>query len=149
MRAVRLAFLVPALAAVALCPRAVRAQQAATTAATASAPVIVDDRAHFEILAVGDSTFTFALGTRRWVATGAHGDAVDPRRRNALVARFEVTSVAGGVATALIVGETTRLNTTHVALLDAPREMFYRKSTFWGGVLAGVVAGAGLTAAFK
>lgn len=147
MRAARVALLVPALAVAALAPRTARAQQPATPAATA--PVIVDDRAHFEILSVGDSTFTFAVGSRRWVAAGARGDAVDPRRRNALVARFEVMSVASGVATALIVGETTRLNTTHVALLEVPREAFYRKGSFWGGVLAGVVAGAGLTAALK
>jgi hypothetical protein len=148
MRPARLALLALALGAGAVTPRGVRAQQPVTSA-PAAAPVIVDDRAHFEILSVGDSTFTFAVGNRRWVAPGAHGDAVDPRRRNALVARFEVTSVAAGVATALIVGETTRLNTTHVALLEAPREVFYRKGSFWGGVLAGLVAGAGVTAALK
>jgi hypothetical protein len=147
MRAAHLALLVPAFAVAALAPRSARAQQPET--APTAAPVIVDDRARFEILSVGDSTFTFAVGSRHWVAPHARGDAVDPRRRNALVARFEVTSVSGGVATALIIGETTRLNTTHVALLDAPREAFYRKGSFWGGVLAGVVAGAGITAALK
>jgi len=146
-RVLRRALLVPAvaLAGAAALPHRAAAQQAPVV----TAPPNADDRARFEILSVGDSTFTFAVGGRRWVTAHARGDAVDPRRRNALVARFEVMSVSGGVATALITGELTRVTTAHVALLDAPREAFYRKGSFWGGVVAGVVAGAAVTAALK
>ena len=145
-RAVRSTMLLSFLGAATLAmPHRLAAQQAPVVAPPAAA----DERERFEILSVGDSTFTFAIGKRRWVAVHARGDAVDPKRRNELVARFEVMSVAGGVATALITGETTRLNTTHVALLDAPREAFYRRGSFWGGVLAGALAGAGITAALK
>jgi hypothetical protein len=133
--------------AVAVAPRALRAQ-AAQAPVVGAAPV-ADDRARFEILSVGDSTFSFAVGPRQWVKAHVRGDAVDPRRRNAIVARFEVMTVSAGVATALITGETTRLTTAHVALIDVPHEAFYRKGTFWGGALAGLVFGAGIASAMK
>lgn len=107
------------------------------------------ERARFEITSVGDSTFTFPVGPRTWVSSKDHGDAIDPRNRNRLVARFQVLGVAGGVATALITGETTRLSTQHVALIDEPRRAFYKRGTFWSGVLAGAAAGAGVMAAIK
>lgn len=95
----------------------------------------------FEISAVADSTFEFPAGRWVWVAPGLRGIAVDPRRRDALVARFRVLRVTDGVATALITGETTRLTTLHVALLEEPRARFYTRSLFWAGAAMGAVIG--------
>lgn len=114
---------------------------------TLSAPAGAQESAvRFEISTVADSTFEFPAGRYAWVAPGIRGIAVDPRRRDALVARFRVMKVADGVATALITGETTHVTTLHVALLEEPRPRFYKRSLFWGGAalgaLLGFVAGA-------
>ena len=61
----------------------------------------------FEITAVSDTTLLFRAGTARWVHAGQTGTAVDPRRRDALVARFRVLTVRDGLATALVTGQTT------------------------------------------
>ena len=62
---------------------------AATT--TLAAPAGAQESAvRFEISTVADSTFEFPAGRYAWVAPGIRGIAVDPRRRDALVARFQV-----------------------------------------------------------
>jgi hypothetical protein len=101
----------------------------------------------FEILDVRDSTFRFVLGGTRWVRAGADGITVDPQRRDALVARFVVQGRVADTATAVITGQTTRVTSTHVALLDAPPPRVARKELFWLGALAGGVVGvaAGLS----
>ncbi|HET7565019.1 MAG TPA: hypothetical protein VFJ96_08500 [Gemmatimonadaceae bacterium] len=110
-------------------PRAARAQ---------------DTAVRFEITSVGDSTFSFAVGHHSWVRTGAHGIAVDPARRDALIARFTVVQVndSAGQAKALVTGQTTRVTTDHVALLMQPSVPWYRKSVFWIGTAIGAVVGA-------
>lgn len=95
----------------------------------------------FEITAVGDSTFTFPLGRNRWLHPGLQGIAVDPMRRDALVARFRVLRVTPSDATALITGQTTRLTTEHVALIERPRRPWYRSAAFWVGTLLGGAVG--------
>ena len=117
---------------------------AALVAATVAlaAPVRAQESAvRFEISAVSDSTFEFQAGRYEWVSPGIRGIAVDPRRRDALVARFHVLKVTDGVATALITGETTHVTTLHVALLEEPRPRFSKRSLFWGGVALGAVIG--------
>lgn len=101
----------------------------------------------FEILDVRDSTFRFLLGGARWVRTGADGITVDPQRRDVLVARFIVRGRVADTATAVITGQTTRVISTHVALLDAPPPRVTRRELFWLGALAGGVVGvaAGLS----
>jgi hypothetical protein len=96
----------------------------------------------FEITQVGDTTFRFPRGNAGWVKLGATGIAVDPRRRDALVARFRVTRLDSGVVTAVITGQTTRVATEHVAVLAEPPKPWYKGITFWAGTVFGVVIGA-------
>lgn len=96
----------------------------------------------FEIEVTSDSTFTFTAGRNGWVKRGLRGIAVDPRRRDALVARFEVMSVEQGKASALVTGQTTGLETDHVALLQRPGIPWYQRSVFWAGTAIGAIIGA-------
>jgi hypothetical protein len=66
---------------------------------------------------------------------------VDPRRRDALIARFRVESVREGSATAVITGQTTAIIPEHVAVLDEPRRSGYRSPAFWIGILIGGALG--------
>lgn len=100
----------------------------------------------FQISTVGDSTFTFAIGDAKWVRVGAHGIAVDPRQRDALVAKFEVLRIVGGSATALITGETMRLTLDHFAVLEEPRVPWFAQRPFWLGTALGLLVGAGVAA---
>lgn len=97
----------------------------------------------FEITSVGDSTFSFAIGKHSWVRAGEHGIAVDPARRDALIARFTVVQVneKAGQAKALVTGQTTHVTTDHVALLMQPSVPWYRKPVFWIGTAIGAVVG--------
>lgn len=97
----------------------------------------------FEISAVGDSTFVFLVGGEKWIKSGQTGIAVDPKKRDMLVARFLVTRVANGEASVLVTGQTTNVRTDHVAILDEPRRAWYKARMFWVGVLAGSALGAG------
>ena len=111
-------------------------------AAGAGAPLEAQETAvRFEIAGVADSTFSFAIGRHEWVAAGQRGIVVDPRRRDALVARFRVLVVRDGLATAVVTGQTTALVTQHAALLTQPQPAFWRQPTFWIGLLIGGVAG--------
>lgn len=115
-----------ALACAAGAPRAARAQ---------------DNAVRFEIRTVGDSTFTFAAPQAPWVARGQKGIAVDPRRRDGLVARFVVLGVDDGVANALILGQSQKVTTDHVVLLRPPRMHWYASKRFWVGALGGLAVG--------
>ncbi|HKG94354.1 MAG TPA: hypothetical protein VKA84_20750 [Gemmatimonadaceae bacterium] len=95
----------------------------------------------FEIVAVGDTTFDFAVRDQRWVKPRARGIAVDPRQRDALIAQFEVLSVRDGVATAVVTGATTRVTLDHVAQLEPPRQRWWRNGGTWAGLGLGLVAG--------
>ena len=104
--------------------------------------------ARFEIVGVGDTTFLFRAGSGSWVRSGQRGIAVDPRRRDVMVARFHVISLRDGVATAKITGQTTNLTTDYVAVMSPPVPSWYRRSTFWigagVGAIIGVLAGAAM-----
>jgi hypothetical protein len=132
-RALRI--LLGALAAVALA--------AAVPGGRAGAQTL-DRTVRLPVATVGDSTFTFPVGELRWVRTGVRGMAVDPRRRDAMVARFEVLAVDHGMATALVTGETTRLTPEHVAVLEVPVRPWYANGVFWTGALLGLLGGAAL-----
>lgn len=95
----------------------------------------------FEITQVGDSTFQFPVRRHDWVGSSQQGIVVDPRRRDILVARFRILRVRGGVATALVTGQTTSLMNWHVALLERPQPPWYRQRAFWTGVFMGGVIG--------
>ena len=96
----------------------------------------------FEIIAVSDTTLSFRSGDAHWVRRDQTGSAVDPRRRDALVARFRVVRVRNGVATALVTGQTTAVSTDHVATLREPPRSWFRAPTFWAGLLVGGALGA-------
>jgi hypothetical protein len=95
----------------------------------------------FEVREVADSTFAFDAGGRRWVRPGLRGIAVDPRRGDVLIARFEVVRVESGLVTALITGQTARVSTAHVAVLEQPPTRWYRVPMFWIGAAAGLLIG--------
>ena len=104
------------------------------------APTVVQAQfrgVRFEITQVGDTTFRFPSGTMSWVKAGQAGIAVDPRRRDVLVARFRVIRVDTGLVTALITGQTTRVETEHIAVLTEPGRSWFRMPLFWGGTILG------------
>ena len=95
----------------------------------------------FNIASAGDSTFSFPLSRDSWVKKGMHGIAVDPARHDALIARFVVTRVKGDSAVALVTGQTTRMTTDFVALLERPSKPWYLRPTFWLGGVFGAIIG--------
>ncbi len=97
----------------------------------------------FDVVGVGDTTFTILVGASRWVRRGTVGVAVDPRRRDALVARFRILSRVGDSALALVTGQTTRVEPTHVALMREPVPGPLRQTVFWSGLFLGAALGAG------
>lgn len=114
-------------------------------AASAAVPAVTEAQAsasRFEIVDVADSTVSFATARERWVKRGLQGIAVDPMRRDALIARLVVLEAGRGQATALITGQTARLNGEHVVLIQRPPTPFYRQRTFWMGAVLGAALGA-------
>ena len=98
----------------------------------------------FYVDSIADTTFSFRIAPGDdWVAVGATGIAVDPARRDALVARFRVISLWGDRATALVTGQTTFVTMNHIAILERPERRFYRLRSFWGGALFGAILGVG------
>jgi hypothetical protein len=121
-----LAALVLALACLTALPRAALTQESAY---------------RFQITSAGDSLFSFSTERHSWIHAGLRGIAVDPARRDALVARFEVIRVDHGTATALITGQTTHVTDEHVALLERPPTPWYKRRSFWMGTLLGTAIG--------
>ncbi len=103
----------------------------------------------FDVVSVEDTTFTILIGPDRWVRRGTIGIAVDPARRDALVARFRILSRLGDSATALVTGQTTRVSATHVALIREPVPGPLQQEAFWTGLFLGVAAGAAAILVFK
>ena len=114
----------------------------------ASSAAAQETSVRFEISAVGDTSFLFRPGRHTWVSAGQRGIAVDPRRRDVMVARFRVVGVRDGVATAVITGQTTNIATDHVALIVQPSPHWYQRGTFWVGTLVGAVVGTVIGASF-
>ena len=110
----------------------------------AATPAAAQPRVHrFVVDSVADSTFVFRVGPQaEWLRAGVTGVAVDPARRDALVARFRVVSVSETRATALVTGQTTFVTRDHVAVVEEPPQRFYRSGGFWGGTVLGAILGA-------
>lgn len=123
----------------------VTASVAVTVAATRAQAQDLSQR--FSISDVQDTTFSFAVGKTRWVKPKQRGVAVDARERDALVARFRVVSVKGGLAMAVITGQTMPVVASHTVIMERPPSRWYRNPTFWAGTAVGAVS-AGLAAAF-
>jgi len=101
-----------------------------------------DRTVRLTIVEVSDSTFSFDATNLKWVKPGERGMAVDPKRRDALVARFDVLRVDHGRAIALITGATTDVTTDHVVVLEVPIRPWYRSTLFWSGAMLGTLLGA-------
>lgn len=101
----------------------------------------------FEITNVGDSTVSLSTDKHEWVHEGQKGIAVDPMRHNALVARFVILHVDGvhKRALAIVTGQTTRLTTGHVALIDRPTRKWFAQPTLWIGAVAGLILGKAIS----
>ncbi|MBK6488717.1 MAG: hypothetical protein IPF98_18135 [Gemmatimonadetes bacterium] len=103
----------------------------------------------FEVTAVGDTTLTFDAGTERWIRRGIEGIAVDPAKRDVLVARLRVLRVdRAGEVTAMVTGQTTAVTRDHVVLLQELQPAWYRRRMFWGGMVLGAALGATAGAQF-
>jgi len=95
----------------------------------------------FDVIAVGDTTFTFAAPDARWVKRGQAGLVVDPSHGDELIAKFRVARLRHGSAMAVVTGQTARVTTSYVALLVRPRPHFYTRAWFWLGVVIGGTLG--------
>ncbi len=107
-----------------------------------------DGDRRFLIVAVGDSTVSMLVPGERWVRRGMYGIAVDPRRRDALVARLYVQARIADTAVALVTGQTTRMSTDYVAIFRRPSTPVLRQGGFWGGLATGFAVGAAVVLAF-
>ncbi len=106
---------------------------------TPGGPRFPRNASRFEVLRAADSTVVFARMEAEWVAPGMVGIAVDPAHRDVLVARLEVLSVEGPMATALITGQTTMVDSAHVVLLLPPVQPMWRNKMFLRGVATGAI----------
>ena len=114
------------IAALSVTPVAARAQETAV---------------RFPVTQVGDTTFTFRVADQPWVRPGLRGIVVDPRQQDLLVARFRVTRISGGQASAVITGQTTSVSTSHSVLLEIPATPWYKQRSFWLGTVVGAAVG--------
>lgn len=95
----------------------------------------------FDIVSVGDSTFTFATPGAPWVKRPRTGLVVDPFHDDELIAKFRVTRAQNGTATGVVTAQTARVSTTDVALLTQPRPLFLTRPWFWITLVVGGAIG--------
>ena len=112
-------------------------------------PRIPRDAARFEIDAVDDSTATFRVFESRGIHAGVAAYAVDPMRRDALVARLTILRRDSATATALVTSQVARVTRDHVLLVPPPPRSWWRSRLFWIGALMGSAVGVGTTAAVR
>ena len=104
-----------------------------------------DRDVRFEITAVGDTTVTFRTGRLTWVVRSPRTIVVDPRRRDAAIARLKVVSVSSaGEAVAVVTGQSGRITTDHLVIAQEPPTRWYKSLGLWVGLTLGFVAGFGL-----
>jgi hypothetical protein len=104
-----------------------------------------DRDVRFPITNVGDTTVTFQAGKMTWIVRSPRAIVVDPRRRDALVARLKVLSVgANGEATAVVTAQAGRITTDHVVIGTEPSSRWYKSAMLWMGTAFGLIAGFGL-----
>lgn len=103
---------------------------------------IARDAARFEIESVDDSTARFRSFEARWIHPGMTVYAVDPTRRDALVARLRIVGADSVGWHALVTSQVTRVTTEHFLLAVRPATPWYRARRFWTGAVVGSVIGA-------
>lgn len=101
------------------------------------------DAARFEIESVDDSTARFRPAEATWIRPGMVVYAVDPAKRDALVARLRVIGMDSGRMTALITSQVNRVTAEHFLLAVKPPVRWYRDARFWWGLAGGGALGAG------
>lgn len=110
-------------------------------AAVTTTTRIPRDAARFEIESVDDSTAQFRPFEAGWLRPGMQVYAVDPARRDALVARLRIVRADSGRLVALVTAQVTSVTTEHFLLAVKPPVPWYRTSRFWWGFAGGGVAG--------
>lgn len=101
------------------------------------------DVPRFEIDSVTDSTAIFRVQEARWLRRGMTGYAVDPRQRDALVARVKIMASDTTTAIAQVTSQVSLVKRDHVLLILAPERPWWRRRTFWVGLGTGLVIGGG------
>ena len=114
----------------------------AATEPKSSNAVIPRDAARFSIASTNDSMVTFNAAEVTWLRVGMRGHAVDPARRDALIARLTIVRVDTAGVTASITGQVSQVGTTHVVLVARPRTSWWHQRLFWTGATAGAALGA-------
>ena len=104
-------------------------------------PRIPRDAARFEIEVVDDSTAVIRVEEARWVRRGLAAYAVDPQRRDALVARLSVIALDSTTARLLVTSQVTRVTTEHFLLVPRPATPWWRSRVVWTSMVAGALAG--------
>jgi hypothetical protein len=97
----------------------------------------------FEIDSVTDSTAIFRVQEAQWLRPGLSGYAVDPRQRDALVARVRVVSSDSARAIVQVTSQVSLVKRDHVLLIVEPARPWWRRRTFWSGAGMGALLGAG------
>ena len=100
------------------------------------------DAARFEIESVDDSTAHFRPFEAKWLRPGMQVYAVDPARRDALVARLRIVRADSGRLMALVTAQVTKVTTNHFLLAVKPATPWYRTRRFWWGAFGGGIVGA-------
>lgn len=118
----------------------------ASTSVATPQPIarIPRDAARFEIDSVTDSTAIFRVQESTWIRAGMAGYAVDPRQRDALVARVRISGIDGdGRAVASVTSQVALVKRDHVLLLVEPERRWWRQRSFWSGMGTGALLGVG------
>lgn len=118
-------------------------------AGSASVSRVPRDVARFEIDSVTDSTAIFRVQEARWVRAGLTGYAVDPRQRDALVARVTVVSANGPFAVVQVTSQVALVKPEQVLLILRPEEHWWQRRGFRFGLGAGALLGTGITLLFS
>jgi hypothetical protein len=117
-------------------------------AATTPPARATEPQYRYEVVEVADTTFTFVAPGTPWLSSGERGIVVDPRRRDALVARFRALHRSADSVVALVTGQTMKVTSDHVVLLRPPppaRVPTVKQRQFWLGVVTGGLAGVIVT----
>ncbi len=117
----------------------------ATGRAPSTAVRMPRDASRFEIEGVEDSIVRFRRLESRWLRPGMTAVVVDPRNRDALVARLRLVYVDSAKVTALVTGQVSRVTTQHFLLVARPGVRWWRARHFWLGAVAGGMIGSAAT----
>jgi hypothetical protein len=93
----------------------------------------------FAVVELTDSTVRFDASDARWLRPGMIGYAVDPSKKDALVASLSLMGTGGREYKALITGQREPVDSTHIVVFLRPDTPWWRTKHYWGGFVIGVV----------